>query len=223
MLSNASRLPVDVKQAGWVNLISARVNKLTNFISSIIYGASSLSTASTGGCVRPVKQVGVVSNVRGRSVENNGIILFPNKVISSHDRLVSFLHTSLKKSNLVFLNFFWTPPCFKLVVVTCMCSHRVMLSYPCCHTIAIGDASGVSTKPIVTEDGTEEWYIDKIVDACWCGHGIQYLVHYEGYGKEHDEWCPGLEMAETDALDRWEDENGTEVWDPHNFFKWGGV
>jgi hypothetical protein len=30
-------------------------------------------------------------------------------------------------------------------------------------------------------------------------------------------------MADTDALNRWEDENGTEVWDPPNFFKWGRV
>ena len=65
--------------------------------------------------------------------------------------------------------------------------------------------------PIVTKDGTEEWYIDKIVDAHQQGRGVQYLVHYEGYGKEHDEWCPGSEMADTDALDQWEDENGTEV------------
>ena len=42
-------------------------------------------------------------------------------------------------------------------------------------------------RPIVTKDGTEEWYIDKIVDACQWGHGVQYLVCYEGYGREHDE------------------------------------
>src|SRR6202790_199921 len=65
--------------------------------------------------------------------------------------------------------------------------------------------------PIVTEEGTEELYIDKIVDARRRGRGVQYLVRYEGYGKEHDEWRPGSEMADTDALDRWEDENGTEV------------
>jgi hypothetical protein len=65
--------------------------------------------------------------------------------------------------------------------------------------------------PIVTEDGTEEWYIDKIVDARRRGRGVQYLVRYEGYSKEHDKWRPGSEMADTDALNRWEDENGTEV------------
>ena len=57
----------------------------------------------------------------------------------------------------------------------------------------------------------EEWYIDKIVDACWCSRGVQYLVCYEGYGKKHDEWCPSSEMAKMDALDKWEDENGTDV------------
>ena len=66
-------------------------------------------------------------------------------------------------------------------------------------------------QPIVTEDGTEEWYIDKIVDACWWGHRVQHLVHYEGYGREHNEWHPGSEMADTDTLERWEDENGTDV------------
>jgi hypothetical protein len=73
------------------------------------------------------------------------------------------------------------------------------------------DREPARPRPIVTEDGTEEWYIDKIVDARRRGRGVQYLVRYEGYGREHDEWRPGSEMADTDALDRWEDENGTEV------------
>jgi hypothetical protein len=73
------------------------------------------------------------------------------------------------------------------------------------------DQEPARPRPIVTEDGTEEWYIDKIVDARRRGRGVQYLVRYEGYGREHDGWRPGSEMANTNALDRWEDENGTEV------------
>jgi hypothetical protein len=65
--------------------------------------------------------------------------------------------------------------------------------------------------PVITEDGTEEWFIDKIVDARRRGRGVQYLVRYDGYGREHDEWRPGSEMEETDALDVWEAENGTAV------------
>jgi hypothetical protein len=73
------------------------------------------------------------------------------------------------------------------------------------------DQEPACPRPIVTEDGAEEWYINKIVDARRRGQGVQYLVCYEGYGKEHDEWRPGSEMADTDALDRWEDEIGTEA------------
>ena len=65
--------------------------------------------------------------------------------------------------------------------------------------------------PVITEDGTEEWFINKIVDARWRGRGVQYLVHYDGYGKEYDEWWPASEMQDTNALDFWEAENGTKV------------
>lgn len=66
-----------------MNLVLARVIELTNFMSNIIYSASNLSTASTGGCVRPAKPVGVVRDLLGRSVETNDIIIFLNEVISS--------------------------------------------------------------------------------------------------------------------------------------------
>ena len=65
--------------------------------------------------------------------------------------------------------------------------------------------------PVITEDGIEEWFVDKIVDARRRGRGVQYLVRYEGYGKEHDEWRPGAEMTDTDALERWEADNGTDI------------
>lgn len=69
------------------------------------------------------------------------------------------------------------------------------------------------TRPgaVVTEDGTEENLIDKIVDARRRGRGVQYLVRWVGYGKDHDEWLPGRMMEETEALDIWERENGLDI------------
>lgn len=69
------------------------------------------------------------------------------------------------------------------------------------------------TRPgtVVTEDGTEENMIDKIVDARRRGRGRQYLVRWVGYDRDHDEWLPGKEVDDTEALDVWEAENGTEV------------
>ncbi|GLB37187.1 hypothetical protein LshimejAT787_0402380 [Lyophyllum shimeji] len=57
--------------------------------------------------------------------------------------------------------------------------------------------------PIVTEDGEEESFIDKIVDERNRGRGKQYLVRWRGYGPEHDLWRPGREMEDTEALDVW--------------------
>lgn len=44
---------------------------------------------------------------------------------------------------------------------------------------------------MVTEDGTEENMIDKIVDARRRGRGKQYLVRWVGYDRDHDEWLSG--------------------------------
>jgi hypothetical protein len=69
------------------------------------------------------------------------------------------------------------------------------------------------TRPgaVVTEDGTEENMIDKIVDARRRGRGKQYLVRWVGYDRDHDEWLSGKMLEDTEALDIWEAENGTEV------------
>jgi hypothetical protein len=64
---------------------------------------------------------------------------------------------------------------------------------------------------VVTEDGSEETLIDRIVDARRRGRGIQYLVRWVGYGKDHDEWLPRKALEDTAALDVWEADNGTEV------------
>lgn len=58
--------------------------------------------------------------------------------------------------------------------------------------------------PIVTEDGEEEYFVERIVDERKRGCGMQYLVRWVGYGPEHDLWRPGREMKDTVALDDWE-------------------
>lgn len=63
--------------------------------------------------------------------------------------------------------------------------------------------------PILTEDGKEENLIDKIVDKRRRGRGVQYLVRWVGYGKDHDEWLPGRQLKDCEALDVWEKANGT--------------
>ena len=60
---------------------------------------------------------------------------------------------------------------------------------------------------IVTEDGMEENYIDKIVDERIRGRGKQYLVHWVGYPKDHDEWLSGKMLEDNKALDIWERDN----------------
>ena len=69
------------------------------------------------------------------------------------------------------------------------------------------------TRPgtVVTEDGTEENMIDKIVDVHRRGRGKQYLVQWVGYDWDHDEWLSGKLLDDTEALDIWETENGTGV------------
>ena len=58
--------------------------------------------------------------------------------------------------------------------------------------------------PVVTEDGIEEWSVEKILDSKRAGRGMRYLVRWAGYGVEHDSWEPGLALKDTIALDAWE-------------------
>ncbi|KNZ75239.1 hypothetical protein J132_03894 [Termitomyces sp. J132] len=66
--------------------------------------------------------------------------------------------------------------------------------------------------PVVTEDGAKDQYlIKKIINAQQHGRGKQYLVRWVGYGPDHDEWLPGVELEDCEALDAWEAKNGVEV------------
>ena len=67
---------------------------------------------------------------------------------------------------------------------------------------------------VVTEDGTEEVLVDKIVDERNWGRGRQYKVRWIGYGKEHDEWKARSELLKNEALDVWEREQGETLQRP---------
>ena len=62
--------------------------------------------------------------------------------------------------------------------------------------------------PIVTEDGVQEWYVERILDRQRRGRGYRYLVRWKGYGPEHDEWLPGAQVADLEALDGYLRDNG---------------
>ncbi|KAF8871644.1 hypothetical protein CPB85DRAFT_1165012, partial [Mucidula mucida] len=55
--------------------------------------------------------------------------------------------------------------------------------------------------PIVTPKGMEEYYVECITDERKCGHGMQYLVYFQGYGPEEDRWIARLELEDCEALD----------------------
>ena len=57
--------------------------------------------------------------------------------------------------------------------------------------------------PILNPEGDEEFFIDKILDQCRRGRGYQYLVHWRGYGHEHNRWLPRLELQDCSTLDDW--------------------
>lgn len=61
--------------------------------------------------------------------------------------------------------------------------------------------------PVVTPDGVEEFFIDRILDSRHRGRGWQYLVRWQGYGIEDDKWLPRRDIEDTIALDRWLQEN----------------
>jgi RNase H-like domain found in reverse transcriptase/Integrase zinc binding domain len=57
--------------------------------------------------------------------------------------------------------------------------------------------------PVITEDGAEEWLIDHIIDERLRSWGWQYLVRWHSWGPEEDQWLPGCELVDTEALDNW--------------------
>jgi hypothetical protein len=56
-------------------------------------------------------------------------------------------------------------------------------------------------------DGTEEHYVERILQTRHRGRGLQYLVRWQGEGPEGDVWLPRRELEDCEALDTWLAEN----------------
>ena len=61
--------------------------------------------------------------------------------------------------------------------------------------------------PIVTPDGQQEYFVDRILDRRRRGRGWQYLIRWRGYGPGDDSWLPGSEVQDLEALDVFLQEN----------------
>ena len=57
--------------------------------------------------------------------------------------------------------------------------------------------------PVITEEGTEEYFIRDIIDERRCGQGYRYLVRWIGYGPEENRWLSGSDLKDTEALNIW--------------------
>jgi hypothetical protein len=56
---------------------------------------------------------------------------------------------------------------------------------------------------VLTQDGLEEYHIEKIVDERKRGQGWQYLIRWSSYSEGDDLWLPQRELEDCEALDRW--------------------
>ncbi|KAL1939191.1 hypothetical protein VTO73DRAFT_10232 [Trametes versicolor] len=62
--------------------------------------------------------------------------------------------------------------------------------------------------PVVTPDGEEEYFVERILDRRRVGRGYQYLVRWLSYGPGSDSWLPGREVESLAALDNFLRERG---------------
>ena len=56
----------------------------------------------------------------------------------------------------------------------------------------------------ISVDGTQEFFVEKIMDKRCRGKGRQYLVRWKGEGPEGDIWLPASELEDCKALDQWQ-------------------
>ena len=68
--------------------------------------------------------------------------------------------------------------------------------------------------PVLTADGLEEYFVDKILDLQQWGCRWQFLIHWSGYSLEHDSWLSVSTLQDCEVLDRWlvNGEDGLAMW-----------
>jgi hypothetical protein len=64
--------------------------------------------------------------------------------------------------------------------------------------------------PPVLVDGEEEFTIDYIADHKPVGRTFEYLVRWKGYGVEHNTWEPQKSLLDTEAFERYWQNQGLE-------------
>ncbi len=64
--------------------------------------------------------------------------------------------------------------------------------------------------PVVTNDGIEEFFIERIIDQHHRGRGYQYLVRWCGYRPEEDQWLTSSSLDDCEALDIWQKDHGMD-------------
>lgn len=57
--------------------------------------------------------------------------------------------------------------------------------------------------PIITLNSLEEYLINQTINIQHCDHSWQFLVHWCGYGPEHDSWLVAGKLNNCEALNFW--------------------
>jgi hypothetical protein len=52
----------------------------------------------------------------------------------------------------------------------------------------------------VLRKGHDEYEVEEVLDSRYRGRGIQYLVKFKGYSKEHNEWLPSTNLTNAPRL-----------------------